>query len=49
MIDMADNFCCDDICYKLTPSGHAIYQDSNHWGVLYARYWGGFVDHIADF
>jgi hypothetical protein len=49
LIDIADNFCWEDRCEVLAPSGYPPYLDNNHFSLVYSRYWASSVDHLVDF
>lgn len=47
MIDFSDNLCWNDNCEVLTPSGHGVYVDRNHYAKFYTRHWMSVVDHLV--
>jgi hypothetical protein len=49
VIDLADHLCWQDECHVLSPSGHGVYVDGNHYGKFYVRHWMTGVDHLTVF
>ena len=49
VIDLSDHLCWKDVCEVISPTGHGVYVDNNHYGKFYVRHWFTSVDHLTVF
>ena len=49
VMDLTDHLCWEDECHVMSPSGHGVYVDGNHYGKFYVRHWLSVVDHLTVF